>query len=81
MLEIIGWMGCAYLFIKGLELLAIGDDKPLTKVAAGIAFFSGLLFFVMLQMQTQTNSAADAADRLQAEDPEGYGEMVNGLDS
>ena len=79
MLQIIGWMGCVYLIVKGFELMAKADDRPLAKLGAGIAFFSAAVFLVMIHLQTSGNAAAEAARRYQLEDPEGYAKMANEL--
>ncbi len=59
MLQIIGWMGCAYLLVKALELFGTasmrknqdGEMESLTVIAGAIALLSAIGFFLILNTQ------------------------------
>jgi len=52
MIQIIGWIGCLYLFVKGCELAGLPEQNIPTKVGAGTAIVGSLLFVILLQMQS-----------------------------
>ncbi|MBX7458316.1 hypothetical protein K3152_08670 [Qipengyuania sp. 1NDH17] len=63
MLQIIGWMGCVYLFVKALELFgaakARGDGEAydqLTITAGAIALISAAIFFFLINGQVEASS-------------------------
>lgn len=60
MLEIIGWMLCVYLFVKGCELLTMKRQEGRTEQV--VAYFAGLiaiaasfLFFWMVTVQAESS--------------------------
>jgi len=61
MLQLIAWMGCVYLLIKGIELLSHqgykrddGELQVLAGVGAGIAIFTAVVFAVLAFAQGQS---------------------------
>jgi len=65
MLQIIGWLGCLYLFVKGLEILSSSahrtEDGKLTsngKAAAIISILGSVLFLVLVNSQASASSVA-----------------------
>jgi hypothetical protein len=50
MLQIIGWLLCVYLIVKGFELVAMKHTSAY--FGAGIAFLSAPIFFVLINMQS-----------------------------
>jgi len=64
-LEIIGWMLCVYLFVKGCELLTMKRQEGRTEqVVAYLAGFgaiaASLLFFWLVTVQAETTSQLSA---------------------
>jgi hypothetical protein len=68
MIQIIGWMLCIYLIVKGFELLAMqpnGDKgRQLAIAGALIAFIAAPIFFFMLNAQAK--SGGDSLSRTQS---------------
>jgi hypothetical protein len=60
-LQIIGWLGCLYLLVKGLELMGSVDQQEepsiFSKAAAALAVVGSFLFAVLLLQQEQTTSS------------------------
>ena len=59
MLQIIGWMLCVYMFLKGLEFLTMkrqeGATETVVAYAGGIiAILGSLLFFVLVNAQASS---------------------------
>lgn len=58
MLQIIGWMGCVYLFVKGLEFIANrsyrnddGSYGVTATVGSVVSWLGAIVFFFMLNAQ------------------------------
>lgn len=59
MLQIIGWMGCVYLFVKAFELFSVAknrqDDQGIYDMLAltggGVSMLGGILFFFLIETQ------------------------------
>ena len=76
MLQIIGWIACLYLVVKGFELLATKERNAVATTGAVISFIGAVVFFFIIQAQFRTESASDdnamldnfeaAADNLEA---------------
>ena len=62
MLQIIGWLGCAYMFVKAFELFSAakargdGADKwdAAATIGGAIAILSAVVFFFMLNAQVDS---------------------------
>ena len=54
MLQIIGWLLCVYLIVKGFELLAM--KQPTAYVGAAIAFLAAPVFFLLINEQSQSSA-------------------------
>ena len=68
MLQIIGWMGCVYLLVKGVEFIAhagyrneAGHMKITAVAAAVIAWLSAAILFVLLNIQSGSFNGGDTA--------------------
>lgn len=64
MLQIIGWMGCLYLFVKGLEFIAnrsyrSEEGKYYATATAGavVCWLGAIVFFVLLNAQVEASSS------------------------
>ena len=70
MLQIIGWIACLYLIVKGLEMLGRKDRHPISVVGAIIAFVGTVVFFFIIEAQFEDSSPASAtlADNITLED-------------
>lgn len=67
MLQIIGWMGCIYLLVKGFEFLAnagyrneAGRLKVIAGAAVAIAWLSAAVLFVLLNIQSGSFNRGEA---------------------
>jgi hypothetical protein len=63
MVEIIGWLGCLYLFVKGLEIIgaqraAYGRMHHASFLAALLAIAGAIFFALVLYGQAQSVSNA-----------------------
>ena len=60
MLQLIGWLGCVYLFVKGVDILSRVEERK-SRLAMGIsgatallAIFGSAWFFVLFWLQAKS---------------------------
>jgi len=63
MLQIIGWILCVYLVVKGCELLSMetregGVARAISIIGAVIALIASVAFFLLINEQVQQQSQA-----------------------
>lgn len=61
MLEIIGWMLCVYMFLKGLELFAMKREEGTTEMVVAyaggvVALLASVVFFVLVTAQAESTA-------------------------